>query len=742
MKKSTRVSLIIVLVLIASVSAFSLRYRGFMRAGVDYTLHSSLHERLNASFMLLYWMDWVGRQTPDAQNFYTFDGTKASTPFDHALTEYHKGNFAGAVRELQDDIAASGESEKRVFWLGLAQLRQGEAVNCLPNVMSGDHMMDMDHAQYCALPIRKFHQDPKYARAAAKTILHLIRTWGPNNRLYHWMLNYAAMVSNDFPQAVPAEYRVSPEFISRFYGAEKDKTERDFANIRFDERAAELGVNTFNTGRGVAVEDFDGDGFPDIVTGGSFDDLRYYHNNAGKGFEDWTERAGFKGYRQPFFMTVADIDNDGHPDLLVTRMFHDGVTLFRNKGDGTFEDVTAAWGLPVKRDDNALSSSWAAAWGDVNNDGKIDLFISGMGMEIPLAGGLLSRPRFYSALYINEGGRFVERTAEYGLGDVVRDKYFIGAAFGDYDNDGYPDLYLSSPIVNESVLLRNTGGKGFEISSAYKHPNGGFVGSFVDINHDGRLDIFQGGFSDARSSIEMAMFGANPDDYRTGKSAILVQQPDGQFTEAKGFFDMPGGTMGASYDDIDNDGCYDFYLGTGSPEGWFIFPKLMFKGIPDGNGCSLRTANISMTNNLATVQKGHGIVFFDFNNDGLQDIYSSLGGMWPADRWPNQFFVNHSDVRNQYVKIRLRGRQTNSLGIGARIKVTAHDQAGAPIVRQVLVDQKTSFGSGPYLMHIGLGKAVAVDEAEVYWPVSRCRKGYPVRIGELNVLDEAACAAK
>ncbi|MEQ1945615.1 MAG: VCBS repeat-containing protein [Bryobacteraceae bacterium] len=734
--------LVVLLIIVLASVAFCLRYPGFMAAGVDYTLHTTLHERMNASFMLLYWMEWVGRQTPDAQNFYSFDTAQSDDPFNKALIEYHRGNFGEAVNRLQDVIAKSGENEKRVFWLGMAQLRQGEAFNCLPNVMSADHMMDMDHAQYCALPIRKFHQEPKYARAAAKTFLHLIETYGKDNHLYHWLLNYACMTSNDFPDGVPPAYRVTPEFVKAFYGEGKDQTLRDFANIKFDEQAGHMGINIHNAGRGVGVEDFDRDGYLDIVTGGSFDNLRYFHNTAGKGFEDWTERAGFGGFRQPFFITVADIDNDGAADLLVSRMFHDGITLFRNKGDGTFEDVTAKWNLPASREDNALSSTWAAAWGDVNNDGKIDLFVSRLGMEIPFAGGLLARPRFYSALYMNEGGRFVEKTAEYGLGSVVKDMYFIGAAFGDYDNDGYTDLYMISPIVNETVLLRNLGGKKFEVSKAYDGVNGGFVGAFVDVNHDGRLDIFEGGFSDARSSIEMTMFGANPDDYHTGKSSVFIQQANGKFEEAKGFFDMFGGTMGASFGDFDNDGCYDFYLGTGSPEGWFIFPKLMFKGILDGGNCALRTKNISATNNFATVQKGHGIVFFDFNNDGLQDIYSSLGGMWPADRWPNQFFVNQSDVKNHFVKIRLRGRKTNSLGIGAKITVTAGDASGAKIVRQALVDQKTAFGSGPYLTQVGLANAAVVDGAEVYWPASGCRKSYPLTIDGVNVLDEAACDAK
>ena len=713
-----------------------------MAAGVNYSLYTTIHERMNAAFMLMYWMEWVGRQSPDEAHFYTFDSATSNDPFDRALIEYHKGNFAGAVLGIEDVIASAGESEKRVFWLGMAQLRQAEKVNCLQNVLSKDHMMDMTHAEYCALPIRKFHEEPKYARAAAKTFLHLIETWGKENRLYHWLLNYSCMTSNDFPSGVPMEYRVSPQFISRFYGEGKAQAERDFANIKFEERAGEMGIAIHQAGRGVAVEDFDHDGYLDIVTGGSFDTLRYFHNTGGTGFEDWTDKGGFTGYRQPFFITVADIDNDGWADLLVTRMFHDGVTLFRNKGNGTFEDVTAKWGLPVSREDNALSSTWACAWGDVNNDGKIDLFVSRMGMELPLTKGLLARPRFHSALYVNEGGKFVERTKEYGLADVVRDRYYIGAAFGDYNNDGLPDLFLASPIIGGGVLLKNQGGTSFTPDQNYSTKSGNFVAAFLDVNHDGRLDIFQGGFSDARSSIEMSMFGANPDDYHSGKSALLVQQTDGKFEEVKSFFDMNGGTMGASFGDIDNDGCYDFYLGTGSPEGWFIFPKLMYKGIPDGNGCSLKTANISATNSFATVQKGHGIVFFDFNGDGLQDIFSSLGGMWPADRWPSQFFVNKSKVENTFVKLRLRGRRTNSLGIGARIKVTAHDAAGGQVVRQVLVDQKTAFGSGPYLMHVGLGKAVAVDAAEVYWPVSKCRQTYSAKIGELTVLDEAACPAR
>jgi hypothetical protein len=738
MRTFRKVLLVFLLVFAAALAAFSYRYRGFMRAGMHYGLHTSLHERMNVIFMLRYWVEFVGRMAPDADRYYTFDTSPAESSFTAALLQYHKANFAGAVAAIEKEIAEKGENETRLFWLGMSQLRRGEAENCLPGVLHAAHT-GTEHAQYCALPIRKFHEKKEYSRAAAKTFLKLIEGYGRANRLYHWLLNYASMTTDDFPAAVPAEYRVSQAFSDKFYGEGRRAAESRFAHLRFEERAGEFGVNTHNAGRGVAVEDYDHDGFLDIITGGSFEDLRYYHNRGGTTYEDWTERAGLGGRRQPFFISVTDIDNDGWADILVTHMFHDGFELYRNNGNGTFTDVTRASGLMDKRPENAMCSGWAPSWADVDNDGDLDLFVPTMGMDIPFANGLLARPRMRSALYINDKGHFTDQTAAYGLADVVYDRYFTGSAFGDLDGDGYPDLFLSSPIVNDSFLLMNKSGKRFEVSQAITRRDGGFSTAFLDVNQDGLLDLFQGGFSDARSSVEMAMFGEPESDYRSGKSAVMIQQPDGRLVEQTGFFDTPGGTMGASFGDVNNDGCYDFYLGTGSPEGWFIFPKLMYLGVPQGTGCAGRTEHLSMTNSFASVQKGHGIVFFDFDGDGLQDMYSSLGGMWPADRWPNQFFVNRSKADNAWVKIRLRGRKSNSFGVGAQVKVTARNARGEALIRYAHMDQKTAFGSGPYLMQMGLADATSLAGAEVFWPASGCRQSYPVKLRELNVLDEAAC---
>ncbi len=554
-----KVLFVLVLVGIAAVAGFSYRYRGFMRAGMNYGLYTSLHERMNVIFMLRYWVEFVGRMEPDSAHFYTFDTSPADSAFTQALLEYHKANFTGAVAGIEKEIAARGENEQRLFWLGMSQLRRGESENCLSPVLHAQHN-SVEHAQYCALPIRKFHLRKEYSCAAARTFLKLIETYGRKDRLYHWLLNYACMTTDDFPAGVPVEYRVSPAFIDKFYGEGKRATESRFAGFQFDERSAEFWINTHNAGRGVAVEDYDRDGYLDIVTGRSFDDSRYYHNQDGKTFEDWTARAGLADRRQPFFISVTDMDNDGWPDLLVTHMFHDGFELYHNNGNGTFADVTKASGLMDRCPANAISSGWAPSWADVDNDGDLDLFQPQMGMDIPFASGLLARPRMRAALYINHQGHFSDRTAEYGLADVVYDRYFTGSAFGDMDGDGFPDLFLSSPIVNDSFLLKNMSGKRFEPSDAITRRDGGFSTAFLDVNQDGRLDLFQGGFSDARSSIEMAMFGERAENYRSGTSAVLIQQDDGRLVEQAGFFDTPGGTMGASFGDLNNDGCYDFYL--------------------------------------------------------------------------------------------------------------------------------------------------------------------------------------
>ena len=730
---------------------FYYNYKGFVHALFNSFRYATMAENKNLLFCLNYWFEFVGKLKLSTDGFYSFDGIAEDNldDFERGRLAYHRADFARAIHYIVRDINKNGASEAKLFWLALSYMRNAEAENCLSKLLdnpqtattlvSHNQHLHYEHTQLCALPLTQFHDRTDSARTAAQLFEKLLDHYDKDNRLYQWLLNFNYMTINAFPYDVPPKYLIQTSFIDSFYGTRKHKVEAEFSYLSFEDRAKAFGIDTYNTGRGVAVEDFDKDSYLDIVTGGSFDVLKYYKNDHGTGFIDRTAEAGLSGIKQPFFIVAVDYDNDGWMDLFITRMFGKSYTLLRNNGDGTFADVTASSGLLYAKPPDQMTSAWAPAWADVNNDGYLDLFLAQLGLRIPFSKGVLAKPRMDSKLFINENGHFVDKTKEYGLNSIVKDQYFIGAAFGDYDADGYPDLFLSSPLRNTSVLLHNQSGKRFERTDLIRRTEGGFAAAFVDVNHDGKLDIFWGGFADAKTSTEQVVFGEHLDRYQSGRTTILLQTHDGRFEERNDFFDMPMGTMGSSFGDINNDGCHDFYLGTGTPEGWFVLPNLMYIGHTDGTKCVERTTNISMLHGFGTIQKGHGIVFFDFNNDGKQDMYSSLGGMWPADAWPNQFFVNNSKLENSWVKIRLRGRKTNFFGVGAIIKVTAENQQNEEIIRYHFMDQKTGFGSGPYLAHIGLLNASHIKGVEIFWSRSHCKRTYTAELNQLNMLDEKEC---
>ena len=733
---------------------FYFSYKGFTHGLINQFRYATMAENKNLNFCVSYWLDFMEKlRFDEATGFYSFDelaqeynDKRNSNDFESGTLAYHRGEFAQAITHIERDIDRNGESESKLFWLAMSYMRRAEAQNCLSKLIDHssyrEELVNYQHAYHdytrlCSLPLTQFHDQTESSKIAAKLFETLLDNYDETNRLYQWLLNFCYMTVNAFPQDVPPKYRIQSRFIESFYGKGKNEVEAKYAYLSFEDRAKDLNVNTHDTGRGVAVEDFDKDGYLDIVTGGSFHVVRYYKNDRGLEFIDQTEAVGLGGIKQSFVITAADYDNDGWIDIFACRPF-EHFMLFRNNQDGTFTDVTFSSGLLERKPDNLIAATWIPAWGDVDNDGDLDLFLAQWGFRLPFVKGLMTIPRMDSALFINENGHFVDKTKEYGLEGILEDQYYIGSTFGDFDADGYPDLFISSPLRNTSVLLRNISGERFEKTNLIRSTEPGFTAAFVDVNHDGRLDIFQGGFGDAKTNTAQTVFGENVDRYQSGHSTIHLQTQDGQFEERNDFFagNMPMSTMGASYGDINNDGSYDFYLGTGNPEGWFVLPNLMYMGELDGTKPTGRMTNISMLHGFGTIQKGHGIVFFDFDEDGDQDIYSSLGGMWPGDGWPNQFFVNNSQLENKWVKIRLRGRQTNYFGVGCTIRVTAVNADGEEIIRYYHMDNKTGFGSAPYLAHIGLLDATHIEEVEVRWPVSKTTKIYKARLGQLNILDE------
>ncbi|MCP4192222.1 MAG: hypothetical protein GY768_16545, partial [Planctomycetaceae bacterium] len=637
-----------------------------------------IQETWNNQELLTYMAHFLTQLSRNPETgMYDFEAAKGQTDeiVEQGMLAYHMGDFSAAIEAFETVIQEQGESTELTFWLAISYMRHGESVNALDtekpgSIGLGGRMPQMGDPSLrqamTTLPITEYHHDPSSTRMAIKLFEKLLED-NQDDSLLLWLLNYCYMTLGEFPNGVPEHLRLKTDFIDSFYGEIRENTAAGHADIVFSDRGHELGVDTFNAGKGAVVEDFDGDGDLDIITGGNFDPIRFYANEKGTAFVDRTSEAGLEGIGQVHIMTAADFDNDGWMDIFVGRPFPHYL-LLHNRGDGTFEDVTTSSGLLEGWLEDEVSFTWGSAWGDIDNDGDLDLFIARWGMRIPFLDGPLAQPYRHSHLFVNDGGYFTERTYEFGIADYVKDRVIIGVAFGDYNNDGFIDLFLSGMAAQTSFLLRNISGERFV---AVERHESGFMAAFVDLDHDGQLEIFHGGFTDGRTSAEGTVFGetvSNPGSY----SAILRRSLDGTFVRDTDYFgggSFPVPTMGSSFGDLDNDGCIDFYLGTGNPEGWTVVPNLMFRGLRNGRECTDQTANITMLNGFGTVQKGHGIIFFDFDNDGDQDIFSSLGGMWQGDRWPNQFFVNESNTGNSWVKIRLRGRQTNRFGLGARITV-------------------------------------------------------------------------
>ncbi|MDE2965010.1 MAG: VCBS repeat-containing protein, partial [Acidobacteriota bacterium] len=340
-----------------------------------------------------------------------------------ALKLLRNGQSQAAIQELTDlqtwigsqPWQLSGETVTVIRdLLAVAFLRLGEQENCI--AAHGEHS--------CFLPVRESgrHRLQRGSRGAIP-VLHQLLSDDPGNLGHRWLLNLAHMTLGEHPAEVSPQWVIPADVLASDY---------DIGNFR--EVASRLGVDVTALSGGSILEDFDRDGFLDIMASswGMRDPLRYFRSNGDGTFSDRTRAAGLEGQVGGLNISQADYDNDGYPDVLVLRgAWLQGLgdhpnSLLRNNGDGTFEDVTEAAGLL------SYHPTQAAAWADYDNDGHLDLFIGNesTGSEIHPC-----------ELYRNNGdGTFSNLAASLGL---ARDGYVKGVAWGDIDNDGDPDLYLS-----------------------------------------------------------------------------------------------------------------------------------------------------------------------------------------------------------------------------------------------------------------------------------------------------------
>ncbi len=601
------------------------------------------------------------------------------------------------ARLLQEDVR---------MLLGMAWLRLGEQTNCIQR-----HTADA-----CLLPIRGagVHTD-QYGSQKAIDLYAKVLEANPANLTARWMLNIAAMTLGRYPDAVPAEQLIAE---NRF------AAEQDIG--RFPDVAADRGLDLFSNAGGAVMDDFDGDQDLDVVFSSQSltGQLRYFQNDGSGRFTDRTEAAGLLGQVGGLQVDQTDYNNDGRLDLFVPRgawLGEEGRhpdSLLRNNGDGTFTDVTEAAGLL------SFHPGQVGAWGDYDGDGWLDLFVGNEMVNpdqaIPSAfgqDGATTFPPHPSELYRNRGdGTFAAVAAEVQLNV---EGFVKGVAWGDYDGDRWPDLYVSN-LHGLNRLYHNRGDCTFEDVSAQAgvtEPLSSFATWFWDYDNDGHLDVWVGGYMLPEGQTKDHLWYVAASHLGAPNPAPLPRlykgNGTGGFTDVSMSMGLAQATlpMGAAFGDLDQDGWLDFSLATGVPDLATLIPNKMYRNV-EGR----RFADVTSSGGFGHLQKGHGVAFADLDNDGDQDLLANQGGAYAGDGYYKALFLNPGHG-NRWVTLVLEGSTANRAAIGARLKLTLATAEG-PRILHATVGSGSSFGGNSLRQEIGLGQAQRLELVEVTWPGS------------------------
>ena len=519
----------------------------------------------------------------------------------------------------------------------------------------------------------------------------------PGDLQTRWALTVAAMAAGVWPGDAPAGVLPASAF------AEPG------GFPRFEEVAGAVGLDVVALSGGGIVDDFTGDGLPDVMVSsrGLRDPLRYFENDGTGHFVERSSEAGLNGLTGGLNLVHADYDNDGDIDVVVLRggWLREGWpnSLLRNEGDGTFVDVSEESGL------HSEHPTQTAAWADFDGDGWLDLFIGNESRD---------GQSHASELYRNLGdGRFENVAAASGV-DV---RAFVkGVAWGDYDDDGRPDLYVST-IGSSNRLYRNAGptgdgGWGFEDvtdAAGVGEPLVSFPTWFWDVDNDGRLDLFAAGYSAQTAHLAAEALGI---DHGLEAPAELPRVyrnlGDGTFEDATADLELDRimYAMGSNFGDLDNDGWLDFFVGTGDPDYRQLMPNRVFRNRGDGFD------EVTASGGFGLLDKGHGVSFVDVDNDGDQDIHVVLGGANQGDLSRNVLYRNPG-FGNDWITLELEGVTANRSGLGARITIELDTPDGPRLVHRS-AGTGGSFGANALRQEIGLGPDATIRRIRIVWPGS------------------------
>ncbi len=507
------------------------------------------------------------------------------------------------------------------------------------------------------------------------------------------------------------------------------------------------------TGCGAAFFDYDQDGWLDIflVNGTRFEDKstgterpvsRLYKNNRDGTFTDVTLEAGLARTGWGAGCCVGDFDNDGWDDLFVT--YWGDCALWKNLGNGKFSDVAAKAGVTTRTDSGLKRNNTGCAFLDYDKDGRLDLFIANYIDFDPKTAPLPeSGPCKYKGILVacgppglqggknilfhnNGDGTFTDVSEKAGILKTTG-TFGLGVIVSDFDNDGWPDIYVANDSTASALYRNNRNGTfsevGIEAGVAYSadgKPQAGMGVSVADYDCDGNFDIVKTNFAGDTSSL-----------YRNSGNGffedVTFQAGLGRVTRFLGW--------GAAFLDFDNDGWADILLCNGH-----VYPEVGETALESGykqrkvayanqrNG-RFREVSESLGPGIAEQVTGRGMAIGDFDNDGDLDVLVNCINDVP------QLLRCDSTLKRNWLKVKLKGTKSNRTGIGARVYCTC--ELGGKSHRQM--DEVRSGGS--YLsqsdlrLHFGLDTASTAD-IEVHWPSGIVDKVPGVAVNRVLTLTE------
>ena len=502
-------------------------------------------------------------------------------------------------------------------------------------------------------------------------------------------------------------------------------------------------------GCGCAFFDYDNDGWLDalVLCGTRFGDApsgatnRLYHNNRDGTFTDVTARAGLVRTGWASGVAVGDYDNDGYEDLFITYWGEN--VLYHNNGDGTFSDVTKAAGVGLNR------TRWGTGctWIDYDRDGKLDLFVSNyldfdldrapkpgtggscMFKTVQVNCGPRGLPTGLQSLFHNNGdGTFTDVTASSGIANI-KGRYALTSVAGDFDEDGWPDLFVACDTSASLMLMNHHDGtfheEGIERGAGLSDDGVEQAGMGVgmgDYNLDGHLDFFKGHFTDDTNALYR-------NDGKGNFSDVTLSAGLGVETRFTGW--------GAGIVDLDNDGYPDLFLVTGNvyPElegklaGYpYRTPRVVFRNLGNGKFEELLEG---AGPGVEAPHSSRGCAFGDFDNDGDLDV------LIVNLNEPPSLLRNDVTGDNRWLKIKLIGTQSNRSAIGARVIL----EYGGKRQGQSVASQESYLSCSDRRLHFGLGASDSAD-IEVCWPSGKKQMFAKVAANQLVVIREGATAVE